>query len=148
VSTGIDNYDDVLEELAEKYGSGSTNLRTEAHVHDHDVGSDVPSFRDNVQICGYRRGHERKSGPRQGRRSRYGSIGREKSREENNSAMGMAGMMGNLFKSGSSKPMERPDTSDVDELLQEYLLSESDASEPGSLLDEIDEDSRKVVMDI
>jgi hypothetical protein len=61
---------------------------------------------------------------------------------------GMAGMMGNLFKSGSSKPMERPDTSDVDELLQEDIFSESDASEPGSLLDEIDEDSRKVVMDI
>jgi hypothetical protein len=54
-------------------------------------------------------------------------------------------MMGNLFKSGSSKPMERPDTSDVDELLQEVSQRRRQRAR---LLDEIDEDSRKVVMDI
>jgi hypothetical protein len=57
-------------------------------------------------------------------------------------------MMGNLFKSGSSSPWSDPIPTTSMNFSKKISSLRSDASEPGSLLDEIDEDSRKVVMDI
>jgi hypothetical protein len=60
-------------------------------------------------------------------------------------ASNVAGMMGNLFKPGNSRPMERPDTTEIDEMLNEDPFRER--CERTGLFD-VTKTRAKVVMDI
>jgi hypothetical protein len=151
VNEKINDYDDVLEELAEKYGSGSSNLPPELKLIFMIMTSGAMFHLSATMFKSAGIDEVMKENPELAKdvAAAMARSAEKKSREENNPAMGgMAGMMGNLFKPGNSRPMERPDTTEIDEMLNEDIFSESDASEPDSLLDDVDEDSRKVVMDI
>lgn len=151
VNEKITDYDEVLEELAEKYGSGSSNLPPELKLIFMIMTSGAMFHLSSTMFKSAGIDEVMKENPDLAKdvAAAMARSAEKKSRAENNPAMGgMAGMMGNLFKPGNSRPMERPDTTEIDEMLNEDIFSESDESEPDSLLDDVDEDSRKVVMDI
>lgn len=153
VSENIDSYDDVLEELAEKYGSGSSKLPPEIKLLFAIMTSGAMFHLQATMFKSAGIDEVMKENPELAKdvAAAMAKSAEKKSKQENNPAMGsMAGMMGKMFQPGTSRPMQRPDTSDVDQLLadQEELFSESDASEADSVLDGLEEESRRMIIDI
>lgn len=151
INDSMDNFDDVLEELAMKWGSGPSGMPPELKLIFMIVSSgamfhlqstmfkSAPGMdevmKENPELARDFAAATARSMAKNGK-----STGPEKS---------MAGMMGSMFNNS----VPRPVTQDVDELIgEEDLFSESSGgSAAGSILDELEHELQSdgpIVMDI
>jgi hypothetical protein len=148
ISDSIDSYDDVLEQLAEKYGSGPSGMPPELALIFMVLSSGAMFHLQATMFKSAGLDDVMKENPDLAKdvAAAVARSAEKKSRVDNNPVMGsMAGMMGKMFSGSGAPPMRGPDTGEVDQLLQEEdLFSESDVSEAESVI----EDSRKLIMDI
>lgn len=154
---GLSNYDDVLEELAMKYGTGPSGMPPELRLIFMIVSSGAMFHLQSTMF---------KSAPgldevmkENPELARDFAAATARSMAKNGKSTGaqksMAGMMGGMFGRGkASATVPKPATQDVDDLLgrEEDLFSESSGgSAAGSILDELEQelaDDGPIVMDI
>lgn len=154
LNDSMDNFDDVLEDLAEKWMSGPSGMPPELKLVFMIVSSGAMFHLQSTMFKSAPGMDEvMKENPELARDFAAATArSMAKSGKATGPQKSMAGMMGGMFgNSASSVP--RPSTQDVDDLLgEEDLFSESSGgSAAGSILDELEQELQSngpIVMDI
>jgi hypothetical protein len=149
------DYDDVLEELAEKWGSGPSNVPPELKLVFMLVSSGAMFHLQSTMFKSAPGMDEvMKENPELAREFAAATArSMAKSDKTSGPQKSMSKMMGSMFGAGNPKArVSKPDTHDIDELLgEEDLFSESSESAPGSIMDELEQELHSegpIVMDI
>jgi hypothetical protein len=150
------DYDDVLEELAEKWGSGPSSMPPELKLVFMLVSSGAMFHLQSTMFKSAPGMDEvMKENPELAREFAAATA---RSMAKNDKSSGpqksMSKMMGSMFGGGNpAARVAKPNTQDIDELLgEEDLFSESSGgSSPGSIMDELEQELQSegpIVMDI